>query len=143
MCRHVLGAVPQCLVGVQAPQPGSSARRPHKYLDLVLQLQHQIFVLFFSLLYFNWVGNVLWAGNGNVCFLSTWFAKKRLELFQSSRNARIYQTCMHIRTKGIKIQVAASCYETFNTCLYFINFQYYTEFCIVFAMCHGEICIYS
>lgn len=44
MCQHVLGAVPWCLVGVQALQPGSSARHPHKYLDLILQLQCQIFV---------------------------------------------------------------------------------------------------
>lgn len=52
-------------------QRGSSVRHPRKYLDFVLQLQHQIFVLFFSLLYFKWVGNVLRAGNGNGCFVST------------------------------------------------------------------------
>lgn len=51
-------------------QRGSSVRHPRKYLDFVLLLQHQIFVLFFSLLYFKCVGNVLWAGNGNGCFVS-------------------------------------------------------------------------
>lgn len=39
-------------------QHGSSVRHPQEYLDFVLPLQHQIFVLFFSLLYFKWVGNV-------------------------------------------------------------------------------------
>lgn len=41
-------------------QHGSSVRHPQEYLDFVLPLQHQIFfVLFCSLLYFKWVGNVL------------------------------------------------------------------------------------
>jgi len=62
-----------------ALQRGSSVRHPRKYLDFVLQLRHQIFALFFSLLYFKWVGNVLWAGNGDGCFVSTAVLNKPVE----------------------------------------------------------------
>lgn len=35
---------------------------------------------FSSLLYFKWVGNVLWAGNGNGCVVSTAVSNKPVEV---------------------------------------------------------------